>query len=143
MIDSSWTSTGYAGGDAFDMASVGLSWFKYIKITGECQVTSQQISGPEIDSIFVFNTVTANLPGDANMDNKIDVIDLGILATNYGLSGRSWADGDFNGDTLVNVIDLGILATNYNQRQGANVPEPMTFVLITLPGLGLWQKRYK
>ncbi len=35
-------------------------------------------------------------PGDANLDNKVDVGDLGILAANYGVSDTDWAHGDFN-----------------------------------------------
>jgi hypothetical protein len=57
--------------------------------------------------------VVTHYPGDANGDNMVDVGDLGILAANYGGSGKSWAEGDFNGDKLVDVGDLGILAANY------------------------------
>jgi hypothetical protein len=53
------------------------------------------------------------IPGDANGDGMVDVGDLGILAANYGGTGKSWAEGDFNGDGLVDVGDLGILAANY------------------------------
>jgi len=53
-------------------------------------------------------------PGDANGDGKVNVVDLGILATNYGTTGgANWGMGDFNNDSNVNVVDLGILATNY------------------------------
>jgi hypothetical protein len=56
------------------------------------------------------------IPGDANGDGMVDVGDLGILAANYGGSGKDWAKGDFNGDTLVDVGDLGILAAHYGQN---------------------------
>jgi hypothetical protein len=55
------------------------------------------------------------IPGDANKDGYVDVGDLGILAANYGSSGKNWAQGDFNGDTLVDVGDLGILAAHYGE----------------------------
>jgi hypothetical protein len=58
------------------------------------------------------NAVTT-IPGDANRDGSVDVGDLGILAANYGGSGKSWSQGDFNGDGLVDVGDLGILAAHY------------------------------
>jgi hypothetical protein len=51
--------------------------------------------------------------GDANVDGLVDVGDLGILAANYGGSGKNWFLGDFNGDGAVDVGDLGILAANY------------------------------
>jgi hypothetical protein len=57
----------------------------------------------------------APVPGDANYDGMVDVGDLGILAANYGGSGKTWAQGDFNGDNLVDVGDLGILAAHYGE----------------------------
>jgi hypothetical protein len=55
------------------------------------------------------------IPGDANNDGMVDVGDLGILAANYGGSGKIWLQGDFNGDGLVDVGDLGILAAHYGE----------------------------
>jgi hypothetical protein len=55
------------------------------------------------------------IPGDANIDGMVDVGDLGILAANYGGSGKTWTQGDFNGDTFVDVGDLGILAAHYGE----------------------------
>jgi hypothetical protein len=60
-------------------------------------------------------------PGDANSDGAVDVGDLGILAANYGGSGKSWAQGDFNGDGLVDVGDLGILAANYGTNSNSSM----------------------
>jgi hypothetical protein len=53
------------------------------------------------------------ISGDANLDGAVDVGDLGILAANYGGTGKTWAQGDFNDDGAVDVGDLGILAANY------------------------------
>jgi hypothetical protein len=61
------------------------------------------------------------IPGDANGDGMIDVGDLGILAANYGQSGKTCAQGDFNGDGLVDVGDLGILAAHYGEGVNATV----------------------
>jgi fibronectin type 3 domain-containing protein len=51
--------------------------------------------------------------GDANGDGYVNVIDLSIMATNYGDSGMTRAQGDLNGDGSVNVFDLSILAANW------------------------------
>jgi len=60
------------------------------------------------------------LSGDANIDDQVDVGDLGILAANYGLtSGAKWDQGDFNGDGKVDVGDLGILAANYGTNNSS------------------------
>ncbi len=53
--------------------------------------------------------------GDATGDAKVDVADLGILATNWQQSPRNFGQGDFNYDGRVDVSDLGILATNWQQ----------------------------
>jgi hypothetical protein len=63
----------------------------------------------------LFRIISTVVPGDANGDGAVDVGDLGILAANYGGSGKSWAQGDFNGDGSVDVGDLGILAANYGR----------------------------
>jgi autotransporter-associated beta strand protein len=63
--------------------------------------------------------VRYTLKGDTNLDGKVDVGDLGALATSYGISGgMSWANGDFNRDQNVDVGDLGALATNYGTQLG-------------------------
>jgi hypothetical protein len=66
-----------------------------------------------VDNVDLVLTAAVKIPGDANGDGMVDVGDLGILAANYGGSGKTWALGDFNGDGLVDVGDLGILAANY------------------------------
>jgi hypothetical protein len=80
--------------------------------------------------------VRFTLGGDASLDQKVDVGDLGALATNYGLTANAvWAQGDFNNDGKVDVGDLGILATNYGQTLGgggggaANAPSPAAVAL--------------
>ena len=63
------------------------------------------------DSTFDFFV----LAGDANHDRHVDVTDLGVLATNWQGSGKTFSDGDFNYDGVVDVTDLGILATNWQK----------------------------
>jgi glucose/arabinose dehydrogenase len=53
-------------------------------------------------------------PGDADLNELVEVADLGALATNWQtLSGATWAMGDFTDDGMIDVADLGILATNW------------------------------
>jgi hypothetical protein len=51
-------------------------------------------------------------PGDANLDGRVNIADLGILGANWQQS-ADWYGGDFNGDGVVNIADLGILAGNW------------------------------
>ena len=72
--------TGYAGGDAFDMATasfagnwtnpdddnpglVGIDWFRYILLTGESPGGNVPLwTGPDPDSVFAFSTATIPEP---------------------------------------------------------------------------------
>jgi hypothetical protein len=104
--------------------------------------------------------VRFTLKGDTNLDGKVDVGDLGALATNYGVTGTEvWAQGDFTNDGAVDVGDLGALATNYgNSLAGgpsaaaagdvaaptasvAAVPEPSGLVCALLSSTLLFHRR--
>jgi hypothetical protein len=56
---------------------------------------------------------------DATLDGKVDVGDLGALATYWQAAG-DWQNGDFNFSGVVEVQDLGWLSTNW--QQGVNSP---------------------
>jgi hypothetical protein len=55
------------------------------------------------------------LAGDANRDATVNLADFNILASNFGLSNRTFSQGDFNYDTLVNLADFNILAGQFGQ----------------------------
>jgi hypothetical protein len=71
------------------------------------------------------------LPGDANLDGKVDLSDFGILKENFGV-GTARAQGDFNADGQVDLSDFGILKENFGRGAAAAVPEPATLGLITI-----------
>lgn len=107
--------------------------------------------------------VRYTLSGDTNLDAKVDVADLGNLATNYGAtSGKVWEQGDFDYNDTVDVADLGSLATNYGLdlgggassdgatlvaqslatvSAGAAVPEPTSLGLLALGATALLGRR--
>ncbi len=52
--------------------------------------------------------------GDINCDGFVDLNDLAIFLSNYGMtSGATWKDGDFDGDGDVDLSDLALLLANY------------------------------
>jgi hypothetical protein len=55
------------------------------------------------------------LAGDANHDAVVDTTDLGILATNWNTTGKTFSQGDFNYDGRVDVADFRILAANWQK----------------------------
>lgn len=65
--------------------------------------------GPTSISVFV----TANFPGDANLDAFVGPADLQILGQYFGWWGVNWTSGNFNGDFIVDIKDLQILTLNW------------------------------
>ena len=83
------------------------------------------------------------LPGDANLDGRVDINDLTVVLTNYGQSsGMNWVSGEFTGHGTVDINDLTIVLANYGQTAGAGVsmaavPEPAGLAMLAAGLLGL------
>jgi hypothetical protein len=76
------------------------------------------------------------LPGDANLDGKVDINDLTIVLAHYGQTGMTWEQGEFTGDGTVDINDLTIVLAHYNDTLEAAaggsttaVPEPCAVAL--------------
>lgn len=93
------------------------------------------------DTLFWVETILGSLPGDANADGRVDLLDLSILASHFGDPG-SYTEGDFNGGGYVDLLDLSILASNFgfSGSPGTDVPEPVSGTLLLL-GLGVALRR--
>ncbi len=59
------------------------------------------------------------LNGDANHDRSVNISDLGVLATNWQTTGKTFSQADFSYDGVVDISDLGILATNWQKTLAA------------------------
>jgi hypothetical protein len=99
------------------------------------------------------------LLGDANLSGVVDGTDFGIVAANFNKGVSSWDQGDFNYDNVVDGRDFADLAANFNKGAAgaaevaaldafaaangllADVPEPASFVLAAIAGLGLLARR--
>ena len=81
---------------------------------------------------------TVDLPGDANGDGKVDLVDLDILGQEAGL--MNFPNGipraDFNGDGNVDLVDLDILGQNFGAMAAVATPEP-TAAAMLVGGLAL------
>jgi autotransporter-associated beta strand protein len=73
-------------------------------------------SGQNVDSTALLVKFTYG--GDANLDGKVDIDDLGRLASAWQQAGN-WTEGDFSYNGTIDVGDLGILASNWQAGVGA------------------------
>ena len=105
--------------------------------------TEQGLTNGSFGSVRAF-LLTPTLPGDANLDGKVDINDLSKVLMNYNQStgANGWSLGDFNADGKVDINDLTMVLTNYGQglRSSAGlaaVPEPAMLVLLGIAAISL------
>jgi hypothetical protein len=66
-----------------------------------------------------YTTPVFYLAGDADRDRDVDINDLGIVASNWQQSPRTFSQGDFDYSGTVDVNDLGIVASHWQQQLAA------------------------
>jgi len=52
-------------------------------------------------------------PGDADLDGKVNMDDVAIVASNWLQGDKTWTDGDFNQDDKVTLADVAVMAGNW------------------------------
>ncbi|MEM7682755.1 MAG: family 16 glycosylhydrolase [Planctomycetota bacterium] len=79
-----------------------------------------------VDSALLGVVAPPTLPGDANADEVVDLLDFDVLSANFGFgAGGGQGRGDFNGDGFTNLLDFDILSANFGTAAApATVPEP-------------------
>ena len=79
------------------------------------------------------------LPGDADLDSKVDFSDFLVLSGNFGRDTNSWSDGNFDGEAGVMFADFLLLSANFGavSSAAATVPEPSAMSLLGL-ALAAW-----
>jgi hypothetical protein len=133
------------GGNQYDLntwAPAGVT-FNYAAGLNDAGQILVWAGGTQDGQDFKSYLLTPALPGDANLDGRVDINDLTIVLAHYGQNGMSWATGDFNGDGKVDINDLTIVLANYGHASGASaggiaaVPEPGTLALVAVGLAGL------
>ncbi len=74
-----------------------------------CSLTVSDAAGNTSGTLDIAS-FTVTYKSDLNVDRSVDVLDYGILKTNYGTTNSA---GDVNVDGNVNVLDFGILHVDY------------------------------
>ncbi|MEM7681867.1 MAG: dockerin type I domain-containing protein [Planctomycetota bacterium] len=92
-------------------------------------------SSDHLALIADFALLADTLPGDANGDGAVDLLDFDVLAQNFGQPTAGGASaGDFNGDGVVDLLDFDLLSQNFGNSSPGNVPEPASLALLLLGG---------
>jgi hypothetical protein len=143
----------YIGNLTLGGAPSGIVWTAATAINdaGQMLVQGALAGAPYGSPVSATCILTPALPGDANLDGKVDINDLTIVLAHYGQTGMTWSTGEFTGDGTVDINDLTIVLAHYNDSVGlsaagmAAVPEPSCLALLGIGGAGLlacaWRKR--
>ena len=65
------------------------------------------------DPLHLITEILQTVPGDANLDRRIDVQDFLALSRNFNQQDAGWERGDFNGDGTVGINDFLALSRNF------------------------------
>ena len=76
-------------------------------------------SGSEDDTVLLWNLAPTppQFPEDVNDDGVVNIIDLTLVASNFGETGSNAAD--VNGDGVVNIVDLTLVAAAFGNTAAA------------------------
>ena len=96
------------------------------------------------DHTFWVEDLKGILHGDANMNGVVEFEDFLALSGAFETDG-GWAGGDFDGSGLTDFDDFLTLSGNFGQTVTAvaSVPEPASFVLLSLSLLGMGAMRIR
>ena len=74
-------------------------------------------STPEIENAEI--TEPSHLPEDVNEDGVVNILDLTLVASNFGKTGENVAD--VNDDGIVNILDLALVAAAFRNTAAAPI----------------------
>jgi hypothetical protein len=96
---------GGAGGVGVDLASTGLAWARFVRISH----AAGQPGSPEIDAVAV--VPPAGDPADLDGSGGVDAGDIGSLLVLFGTSGP---EGDLDGSGSVDAGDIGAMLLRFS-----------------------------
>ena len=77
-----------------------------------------------------------SIPGDANVDGKVDLTDLSIVLNNFGKTTSHWTDGNFDETATIDLTDLSDVLNHLGQSNASSfvafAPEPTSTAFLLL-----------
>jgi hypothetical protein len=90
-------------------------------------LTTDMKGGPRvIYDVVDIGAYEYRLPGDANRDLKVNILDAAIFAANFGSTDAVWEMGDFTADGLVDEQDAAVIASHWGNTLTLPVVENST-----------------
>ncbi len=72
------------------------------------------------DVEFLVENIIGTFMGDANLDGKVNAMDLNQVGINWQrMDGAGWENGDFTGNGAVNAQDLNLIGINWRAGEAA------------------------
>ncbi len=104
--------------------------------------------------VWVTRADGIEVPGDCNLDGRVDGGDLAIMATHWNDTGADWIFGDFTGEGAVDDADLALMASNWgygpidgelmsfeDAAAAYGVPEPATLGVLAVGATALLRRK--
>ncbi|MGN6367543.1 MAG: hypothetical protein ACTHN5_04715 [Phycisphaerae bacterium] len=140
-----------------NVANLSDNGWQYLQSATAALATGQIIGMGHLTNEVVAYTLSAYLltpvlPGDANIDGKVDLGDLSIVLNNFGAATTSWTDGNFDNAATIDLTDLSDVLNNFGLTNpnasvdpapalgAAAAPEPASLALL-LPALLMPRRR--
>ena len=111
--------------DAIDVDVVSSTEITATVPPGEAGAADVAIRNPDGQVVMISFMYIAFPKWDVNQDGRVNILDLVIVAGQFGQSGRGLT-GDINGDTNVNILDLVIVASHFGETTTAAAPAGIT-----------------
>ena len=75
---------------------------------------------------IVINVEGEHTVGDVNRDGQVSILDLVLVARNFGKTAPVNSEVDINGDGIINVLDLILVSQNMGESNGAAAPSMLS-----------------
>jgi hypothetical protein len=112
MLEASVTALGDVDGNGvLDAADIDALFARFRTADAYADLDDSGLVN-QADADTLVHDIFGTQYGDANLDRKVDVIDVLALADSWN-GHAGWAGGDFNGDGVVDTLDLLLLASSW------------------------------